>query len=471
MKKEIMIGLETHLQLMSDTKLLCGCPTSGKDIPNTRTCPTCLGMPGSRPRINKRVIEMGIKIAEALNCDIAEEMNFSRKSYFYPDMPKNFQTTQYSIPLGRNGHVEMKINGKKKKIRIKRIHLEEDPGKVKHVGGDITSSDYILVDYNRSGVPLAEIVTEPDLESPKEARIFIRRLANIFEYLKVYDSGSGASIRSDANISLDGGERVEVKNITGASGIEKAMKYEIKRQKKLIKNGEDVVMETRGFDDENNLTRPLRKKEEEAEYGYIFEPDLTEISITREWINELTEEMPELPHKKRERYKEELELSEEMAQTICSEFDLAKTFEKTRKEIGTDLATKIITGPVKKTLNYNEIRFSESKLNPEKIIEVSEMIKSEKITERNAEMLIRKLVKEGGKPESVAEEMGLGKVKGGEIDEAAEDVLSEERDAAEDYKQGKEEALNYLMGKVMEKTKGKADPGKAREILKEKLNG
>ncbi|RLJ01351.1 MAG: Asp-tRNA(Asn)/Glu-tRNA(Gln) amidotransferase GatCAB subunit B, partial [Candidatus Aenigmatarchaeota archaeon] len=208
----IKIGLETHLQLMSKTKLFCGCPTTGSDEPNTRVCETCLGMPGSKPRVNRSVIEMAIKIAKALNCEIADRIIFSRKSYFYPDMSKNFQITQYEIPIAKNGWVEVDFGGYKKKIRIRRINIEEDPAKIVHVGGGITSAKYILVDYNRSGLPLCEIVTEPDIENPKEARIFLQKIANIFEYLGVYDFKSEASMKSDVNVSVDGGNRVEMKN-------------------------------------------------------------------------------------------------------------------------------------------------------------------------------------------------------------------------------------------------------------------
>lgn len=469
MSNEIKIGLETHLQLLTNSKLFCGCPTTGEDEPNTRVCPTCLGMPGAKPRVNKKAIEMGIKVALALGCETPDEMNFSRKTYFYPDMPKNFQTTQFSIPVGLDGEVTMELDGEEKTIRIKRVHIEEDPGKTKHVGGDITSSEHVLVDYNRSGTPLCEIVTKPDLRSPKEARAFLRKLADIFEYLEVYDSSDESTIRSDANVST-GGERAEVKNITGFKDTEKALRYEIGRQKNLQKRGKKVQRETRAYNDSSGTTKALRTKEQEADYGYIFEPDLTRIEIDKAWKEGLGEGIPELPHEKKKRYVEEYGLSKEMAAALCSDFDLTKTFEKLTDNKDTKLVANLLSGSVKKVLNYNEIRFRESELDKEKLLKVIEMLEKEEITERNAEMIIREVAVGDKDPEEVKEEKGFGKVSGGKLEETINEVLEENKDVVKDYRNGKEEALNHLVGQIMKKSGGNADPQNARELLEKKIN-
>ncbi len=466
--ENIKIGLETHLQLLTKSKLFCGCPTTGSEKPNSHVCPTCLGMPGARPRLNKEAVNMGIKVALALGCEIPEEMNFSRKTYFYPDMPKNFQITQFSIPVGRSGEIKMKLDGKEKTIKIRRVHIEEDPGKTKHVGGDVTSSDYVLVDYNRSGVPLCEIVTEPDLKSPEEARIFLRKLADIFEYLDVYDSTGEGTIRSDANISM-GGERTEVKNITGFKDTEKALRYEVKRQKSLKKRGKAVERETRAYDDSSGTTKPLRTKEHEADYGYIFEPDLTKIEIDNKKKEGLEKEIPELPHEKMRRYVEEEGLSEEMASTLCSDFDLAKSFEELSSEGDKGIVANLLSGPVKKVLNYNEIRFNESKLDNKKLGKVVGMVRKGEITERNAEMIIREMAVEDKEPGRIKEEKGFGKVAGDKLEKTVKEVLSKNKQAANDYREGKTEALNHLVGQVMKKSGGNADPQKTRELLKKRI--
>lgn len=465
---KIKIGLETHIQLFTDTKLLCGCPTSGSTEPNTRVCPTCLGMPGSRPRINKKAIEMGIKIAKALNCEIPEITNFSRKTYFYPDMPKNFQTTQFSTPLGKDGELELELAGKKRKIRIKRIHIEEDPGSIKHSGGDIETAKYSLLDYNRSGIPLCEIVTRPDLKTPREARDFVKGLANILEHLKIYDAQSEATIRSDGNISMGSG-RVEIKNITGYKNLEDALNFEMKRQKRMLSKGQEIKRETRSYNDKKGITTSLRQKEVEQEYGYIFEPDLTKIKIADSWIETVTKDFPELPHLKKERYINEMDMSPEMADTICSDVELTETFEEVKDSSDVSIAAKIISGPLKKVLNYNEVRLSETNINNTDLIEIIGMIKDNEVTERNAEMIIREMVKTGNKPKTIKKEKGLGKLSADTIKNDIKEVIDEEKEAVQDYKQGKTEALNYLIGKVMQKVKSRADARQVREKLIEEL--
>ncbi|MFB6099879.1 MAG: Asp-tRNA(Asn)/Glu-tRNA(Gln) amidotransferase subunit GatB, partial [Candidatus Nanohalobium sp.] len=272
---DVMIGLETHVQLDTNTKLFCGCPNKEAEETNTHVCETCLGHPGSKPRLNRKVLRQAVKTSQALQCDINEDIFFSRKTYFYPDMSKSYQITQYEVPVGEDGEIEVKVGDERKDIGITRLHIEEDPAKMKHVGGDIGDSEYTKVDYNRAGTPLLEIVTEPDFESPKEARAYLQQLAQMLEYLKIYFSESDYSIKSDANISIDGGQRVEVKNITGTAGIEKALSYEISRQKQLKKRGREVEQQTRNYDANQEITEMMREKETEKDYGYIFDPDLT----------------------------------------------------------------------------------------------------------------------------------------------------------------------------------------------------
>jgi len=258
------IGLEIHVQLATKTKLFCSCPNKVSKKPNTLTCDYCLGLPGTKPRLNKKALEYAIKIGLALNCKFPEKTYFSRKSYFYPDMAKNFQITQYEVPFAKDGYVTINIHNKEKKIRIRRIQLEEDPARIVHVGGSITEANYVLVDYNRSGIPLCEIVTEPDMENPAEARLFLQKLSSMLQYLDIFNPDVEGSIRVDANISL-GESRVEIKNISGFKEVEKALNFEVVRQKNLMKKSKEILRETRGWDSVANVTRSLRSKEEEEE--------------------------------------------------------------------------------------------------------------------------------------------------------------------------------------------------------------
>ncbi|MEK6909472.1 MAG: Asp-tRNA(Asn)/Glu-tRNA(Gln) amidotransferase subunit GatB, partial [Candidatus Aenigmatarchaeota archaeon] len=308
-----VMGLECHVNLLSKSKLFCNSPTDYENYdPNETTCPVCTGMPGSKPSLNKKIVESGLMVAKALNCEISPVMFFSRKSYFYPDMPKNFQITQYEIPLARNGYLQIT----NKKIRIRRIQIEEDPGKLIHVGGSITNAQYVLVDYNRAGMPLIEVVTEPDFENVQEVREFLSKLQSILEHLEVYDASKEASLRVDANISLEGGTRVEIKNITGFVNVEKALSYEIVRQQNLVRMGMQVERETRHFDETTKTTATLRKKETEEDYGYIFEPDLPQFTISEKMVKATEKRMPELPDSRVKRFIKKYTLPENQSQTI-----------------------------------------------------------------------------------------------------------------------------------------------------------
>lgn len=465
MPDDVTIGLETHLQLDTSSKLFCGCPAALAEDPNTHTCPTCLGMPGSKPRTNRAVIEHAVRAALALNCDLNDAVRFSRKTYFYPDMAKNFQITQYEIPVGEDGRVRTRLRGEETEIRIKRLHIEEDPARIVHKGGDIDSSEYTLVDYNRAGIPLLEIVTRPDFSSPAQARQFLQKLTRIMSYLGIYDASSDLSIKSDANISLDGGERVEVKNITGTKGIENALNYEITRQRNLRKRGKSVERETRSYSSAQEITRALRTKEEEEEYGYIFEPDLTEVTISEELRTEAEANIPELPDEKRDRFAEQYDLTTEIIDALVTDPAMADAFESLSGQFDDHLVGSFMTKELKKTLNYNDTTFGDAPITVDGLETVFGYIEDETITDRNAEELVRSMVGSGEAPDMIADRDDLLKDDELDLEEVIETVLEEESQAVEDYQDGDEDAVNYLVGQVMQETGGKVDPRETREAL------
>jgi len=467
-KIKVRIGLETHVQLNTKSKIFCGCanpvnlPVGREPEPNSLTCDTCLGLPGSKPRTNRAVIGMALKVALALKCRSAAETFFSRKTYFYPDMSKNFQTTQYEIPISANGHVE----AAGKNIRITRVHMEEDPAKLVHVGG--MGGRHVLVDYNRAGIPLLEIVTEPDFASPEEARLYLQKLETILEYLGVYDSASSAVIKSDANISLNfagrPGQRIEVKNITGTKDIERALKFEIVRQASLMKRGMEVKRETRMWNPQTGATQSMRGKEAEEEYGYIFEPDLTMLEIGAGMVSAARKSLPELPDQRLARFVKQYRLSPAVAESVVSELDLAELFEQVAKQVNPRIAGSWIAGYLKKTMNWNNVRFRESGLKKEWIMGLLKLFEAGRITDRNAEMAIRKMVEEKQPPEAVIRKHKLGKQ---EVDLGAvvKKVLDSNRQAVQDFGKGEQKALHFLVGQCMRETRGQVDANDIKKAI------
>lgn len=478
------IGLETHLQLNTKSKIFCSCANpvgpliTEEPSANTLTCETCLGMPGSRPRFNRAVLDAAIKVALALDCKIAPETFFSRKTYFYPDMSKNFQITQYEVPVAEAGKVKIESdNGKQKIAHIRRVHMEEDPAKVVHVGG--LGGKYVLVDYNRSGIPLLEIVTEPDFSSPAEARQYLAKLAVILEYLRLYDPASRAVFKSDANISLtvddvegapDGfiSERVEIKNITGTKEIEEALNYEIVRQKNQIKVGKQVERETRAWNPDLGTTQPLRGKEGEAEYGYIFEPDLPKMEVGVNLINASKKQIPELPDEKMSRFVNEYKLPGKVAESLIGELDLANLFEKAAAEndIGSRTAGTWIAGCLKKTLNWNNVRFRDSGLEDGWIISLLKMFKGGKLTDKNAEMAIRKMVEEKRPPEKIVAEYNMERSDVTDaLVETIKGIVKKNQKAVDDYKSGNHKAIYFIIGECMKETRGRVDANEVKKIV------
>lgn len=467
---KVRIGLETHVQLNTQSKAFCGCrnPANLKSEPepNTLVCDTCLGLPGSKPRANRAMLEDAIRVAQALSCSVAGETYFSRKTYFYPDMNKNFQITQYEIPLASNGHLLLGS----KRIRIRRVHMEEDPSRIVHVGG--LGGKHTLLDYNRAGIPLVEIVTEPDFSSPEEARDFLQKLSTILEYLGVYDSLSRAVFKSDANISLSGGKRVEVKNITGTREIEQALKFEIFRQHNLIKRGGKVVQTTRTWDPDTGTTKELRTKETEEDYGYVMEPDLTVLRITRDRLSGIKRTLPELPDQKHARFVRSFGLQPKVAEALVSELDLANLFEEVSGKVDPKLASTWIAGYLKKTLNWHNLRFSQTSIKPSWITDLLKLFHSGKITDRNAEQVIRIMVEQGGSPSQIITKENLARQ---EADSGVEDtvkaILDKNPGAVRDYKSGEVKALHFLIGLVMRETRGQVDANDVRKLLLRLIKG
>ncbi|MHA2393761.1 MAG: Asp-tRNA(Asn)/Glu-tRNA(Gln) amidotransferase subunit GatB [Promethearchaeota archaeon] len=465
---ETMMGLEVHVHLLTNSKLFCSCSTDydGKE-PNKNTCPICLGFPGTKPKLNKRAVSHGVAIASALNCEILPEINFSRKNYFYPDMPKNFQITQYEIPLAENGHLIIED----KAIRVKRIHLEEDPAKLIHVGGDITSAQYNLIDNNRAGIPLVEIVTEPDISSTKEARQFLEKLSLIMEHLSIFDPTREGAIRIDANISIEKGQRVEVKNITGFKNVEKALNYEIVRQKSLTNMGIDISRETRHFDSERETTSSLRKKEYEDDYGYIIEPDLVTICITHEMIEKIVSNMPELPDHRIQRFIKQYKLPLHQSRIIVhTGIDLSNFFEKciTLYDKPLVIANWIVTFLLK-SLNFESLSIRTSKVKPETFVELLELIDEGKISERLAKELIKDYTVSGKSPRLIVKEKNLGLLRGEELKNMIKSVINENPKAVIDYHSGRTKAVDYLLGQVLRRIQARARPEVVKRLITEYL--
>ena len=494
--EDVIIGLEIHVQLNRlKSKMFCGCSTAYHNShPNSHTCPVCLGLPGSLPVINRKAVEYGIKVGLALNCRIEEETLFYRKNYYYPDLPKGFQISQYDFPLATNGHIMiLGDDGAERNIRINRAHMEEDPGRLVHAG-TIDKAKYTMVDYNRCGMPLLEVVTEPDLKSPKEARAFLDKLKSILEYLDVFDGSLEGAMRVDANISLKGGDRSEVKNISGFKGVEKALSYEITRQRNLQRRNIKVVQETRHFDEIRNITVSIRSKVGAHDYRYFPECDLAVMRIAS-WVPEIRRALPELPDAKRERFVKQYGLADDLAKSLTSDIKVANFYEAVvAAEIDPKLAARW-TNKLIGELNFRDLTIDYYPV--KRMVEILQPLRDGKITDDQAEKLLRDdldkikadLSKEIGKrhivfqvksgeykfhfDETVMElikEQDLGKAEDDAVQKAVREAVAECGAAVADYRAGKPKALNSIIGKVMQKTRGKADAGEVHRLVKAEVD-
>jgi len=468
------IGLEIHIELKTRSKMFCSCKNDPDEKhPNINICPVCLGHPGTLPVINREAVRKTIKTGLALNCEISRHTFFERKNYFYPDLPKGYQISQYSTPICKNGFLE--IDGKK--IRIRRVHLEEDTGRLIH------EKDYSLVDFNRAGVPLMELVTEPDIESPKEARKFAEELQLILRYLDVSDADmEKGQMRVEANISLSSkkgvlGTKVEIKNLNSFKAVEKALEYEIERQRKILESGKKVIQETRGWDPAREITFSQREKEEAQDYRYFPEPDLPPLEITQEMVDEIRAEIPELPRQKRERFKKEYNLDEKSIEIFVKNKDFGEYFEKVVSEFTPNLPKEKLLRLIKLATNYlttdllgllkgASVSGEDFLITPENFAEFIELIDEGKISSKIAKIVLEEMFKTGADPSQIIEEKGLVLIADeAEIEKIVYQVISENQKAVLDFKKGKENALEFLIGQVMRKTKGKANPKIAKEIL------
>lgn len=473
---EVVIGLEVHVQLTKlRTKMFCSCSSDyrGKE-PNTMTCPVCLGLPGTLPVLNKRSIEFAMLLGLALKSEIQPNMFFFRKNYYYPDMTKNFQISQYDkaggVPICVGGELTFNLSNEKKTVHFRRIHLEEDPGRLQY-DGSISTSPFVYVDYNRNGSTLVECVTEPELKSPEEARVFLKKLRSIIEHLGIADLSLEGSMRCDANISYKGHSRVEVKNISSMKEIERALNFEMMRQKQKIKSGQDIVQETRHWDEVRRVTISLRTKETEKDYRYFPEPDLVPITIADAEIERVESLMPELPDARVQRFISQYEIPAYDAEVIVESKAMADFYEAAVQQYDDPKdVSNWLMGDVSRRLNEDNLDISETKLTPEALVQMLQMIKNGEITGKIGKTLVKSML-DGNIPADIVKEQNVKRIDDEDLlRQVCDEVFTENASIVEDIKNGKNpRAFEFLVGQIMKKTKGQADPELARKCIKDLL--
>ena len=474
-----VIGLEVHAELKTKTKAFCSCSTEFGAEPNTHVCPVCLGMPGALPVLNKRVVEFAIRAGLALNCDIQKFNKMDRKNYFYPDLAKNYQISQWDEPICLGGHIDIRVDGEKKRIGITRIHMEEDAGKLVHSGLTISTSDSSAVDYNRAGVPLIEIVSEPDMRSAAEARAYMEQLKAILEYTDVCDCKmQEGSLRCDANISVmpegatEFGTRAEIKNLNSFRALERAIEYEVERQIEIVEDGGHVVQETRTWDDANGVTLSMRSKEEAHDYRYFPEPDLVPINLDQAWIDEIKATLPELPSARKERLLAE-DVPEDNADIIVASKKVADYFDEgTKATKNLKALSNWLIGDVAGYLNAEgiEIDDPEFKITPDHLGELVNLIDKGVLSSKLAKQVFAEMLKENEAPEALVKKLGLEQVSdAGELGKLVDEVIAANPQSIADFKAGKKAAAGFFVGQVMKLSKGKADPKAVGPMIARKL--
>ena len=482
---EAVIGLEMHCQLATNSKIFCGCRArlpGGKSVAdvevNSNTCAICAGHPGTLPVLNKKVVEYGIRAGLATHCKINHHTVLSRKNYFYPDLPKGYQLSQYADPLCEHGWIDIETSEGKKRVNIQRIHMEEDAGK------NIHTSDYSLVNLNRAGVPLIEIVTFPDMKTPEEAGLYLRSLYSIVTFLEITDGNmQEGNFRCDANVSIkpkgakELGTRTEIKNVNSFRFVEKAIEYEIARQIQLVQSGGKVVQETRTYDSDKNIALTMRSKEEAHDYRYFPDPDLVPVNIDPSWVEKIRSELPELPEQKRNRLVTEFGLSEYDAATLTGSKVLIRFFDQVMEVTGISqkgsakLVANWVTGEVARLMNETGIGIDQSKLRPAHLVELIHLLQSQAISTPAAKQVLPLVWESGDSVESLIERQGLKQVSDvGALEAAIDKVIAKSSSQVAEYRSGKEKVLGYFVGQVMKESGGKANPGLVGELLKKKLS-
>ncbi len=473
---EAVIGLEVHAELLTNSKMFCGCSTKFGAPPNTQTCPVCLGMPGVLPVINRRGVEFAVRTALALNCKIAPMSRFARKNYFYPDLPKNYQISQYELPLSEHGHIEFTLEGQKKRVGIRRVHLEEDTGKLVHAG-IMEEAESSLVDFNRCGVPLMEIVSEPDIRTPEEAAEYLRQLRAILVYLGVCDGNmEEGSFRCDANVSVrpngskDLGTKVEVKNMNSFKNVQKSLDYEIRRQIKAVQSGETLVQETRLWNADQEISLSMRSKEYAHDYRYFPEPDLVPLVIEPAWIEEIRRSLPELPEAKRQRFVRDYGIPEYDAGVLTMSKELAGYYEAAVK-VHNDpkVVSNWVMVELLGRLNKDGKDITHSPIPPERLGAMLGLLAKGTISGKMAKDFFDEMYATGADPAEILKQKGGQITDSAEVEKIIREVLSANPGAVAEYRGGKEGAFNFLIGQVMKATRGKANPQLVNELLKRKL--